>query len=310
MAVLKNEILDEFASRVKEKNLRVYNIVLRQRGRITARHDFEQERAINLFSVSKTFTSMAVGIAIGEGRISLTDTVLSFFPDRKISDISENLRLMTIRDLLCMGTGHAECPLRKEGWVLQTEVELDIVQLFLNEPVVYKPGEHFLYNSSASYMLSRILSSVTGEMLDEYIYKKALKHLGMPKPQWDTTLGYTQGFIGLHMGATDLSKFGQLVFDGGVWGDKQLIPSDYISKACKKQIDNSNNTMDSPEQRAGYGYQMWLNTVPNTYRMDGAGGKFVIMLPEEDTVVTIVSEEWKDMFAILKLVWETIANRL
>jgi CubicO group peptidase (beta-lactamase class C family) len=309
MTAMKNGMLDEFACRVKEKNLRVITAVVRQGGRITARHDFEKERAVNLFSVSKTFVSMAVGIAMGEGRFNLEDKVVDFFPEAP-QDRGEYLELMTVRDLLVMGTGHAECPLQKAGWTVGGECELDIPGLFFAEPVVYRPGTRFLYNSSATYMLSRIVSSTTGELLSDYIYDRALKYLGIQKPRWDTTGGYTQGFIGLHMNAAELSEFGQLVFDGGAAGGRQLIPAGYIEEASKKQIDNSDNRMDHPDQRAGYGYQMWRNTWPNSYRMDGAGGKFVLMLPDYGAVITIVSEEWRNMFAILELVWETVMNKL
>ena len=110
MTAMKNGMLDEFACRVKEKNLRVITAVVRQGGRITARHDFEKERAVNLFSVSKTFVSMAVGIAMGEGRFSLEDKVVDFFPEAHKT--AEILELMTVRDLLSW-TAHTECPLQK-----------------------------------------------------------------------------------------------------------------------------------------------------------------------------------------------------
>ncbi len=310
MNAYNDNIVGEFTARVNEAGLNVLSVVIRQGGEVTARHDFKEEKPVLLYSVSKTFTSMAAGLAMSEGYFSLTDRVLSFFPD--ITDKSENLKLMTVRDLLCMGTGHEECPVSKAGW-FGGKAEMDIKSLFFAQPVKYKPGAFFMYNNAATYMLSRILTVTTGERLDDYLYERVLKHLDMPKPYWETcSEGYVQGFSGLHMAITDLSKFGQLVFDKGLWKGRQLLPADYIAEACRKQIDNSgyNLLQGSPDQRQGYGYQIWMNTYPNSFRMDGAGGHFVVMLPDKDAVITIVSQEWRDMFAILRLVWECLADRL
>jgi CubicO group peptidase (beta-lactamase class C family) len=303
-------ILGEFAARVREKNLNVLNALIRQGGEITERCDFAAEKPVLLYSVSKTFTSMAIGVAIGEAFFKLTDRVVSFFPE--ITDKSENLELMTVRDLLCMGTGHAECPVTKAGW-FGGRTDMDIKSLFFSQPVVYRPGAFFMYDNAATYMLSRILTIATGERLDDYIYDRILRRLDIARPLWETcSRGFVQGFSGLHMAATDLSKFGQLVLDRGAWKGGRLIPEDYVAEACKKQIDNGgyNLLQGSPDQRQGYGYQLWMNTYPDSCRMDGAGGHFVVLLPDKYAVITIVSQEWRDMFAILTLVWDCVADRL
>jgi CubicO group peptidase (beta-lactamase class C family) len=102
------------------------------------------------------------------------------------------LMRVTIHDLLCMGAGHAECPVNKADW--RSGQKWDIAELFFEEPVVFEPGTHFTYDNSATYMLSRIISSATGTNLDDYLYEKIFHPLDIPKPYWDRCpLGFPQG---------------------------------------------------------------------------------------------------------------------
>lgn len=124
-------LLDELVALVNKQNLRVLNVVVRQNGELMARHDFEEEQPHLLYSASKTFTSMAVGIAVHEGNFKLDDLVVDFFPDyfHTCSNNTEFLKRITIHHLLCMGSGHAECPVNKADW--RSGQKWDIAELFL-----------------------------------------------------------------------------------------------------------------------------------------------------------------------------------
>lgn len=308
---MKNELLNDLILSVKNKNLHVLNVVVRQDGKIIAKHDFEEEKPVLLWSVSKTFTSMAVGIAISEGYFKLSDYVIDFFTDKMEICTNEYLKKITIHHLLSMGTGHAQCPVEKADW--GNGQEWDITQLFFDEPITFEPGTHFTYNNAATYMLSKIISITTGTNLDEYLYKKVFKHLDIPKPKWDTcSKGIPQGFSGLYLTAEQLSKFGQLILDKGIWKDKQIVPSSYIKQATAVQIktNNFNPYFATADHHQGYGYQIWMNSYPNSYRMDGLYGQYVVMLPDKNTVVTYVSNEPKNMTGILELTWDTLIDKL
>jgi CubicO group peptidase (beta-lactamase class C family) len=308
---MKNEILKDLINTVKDKNLHVLNVVVRQNGDIIAKHDFEEEKPIHLWSVSKTFTSMAVGIAISERYFKLDDHVLDFFPDVSQEYISEKLKKITIHDLLCMGSGHAECPISKanrEGRAIE-----DICQMFFEEPFVFEPGTHFTYDNTSTYMLSKIISITTGTNLDDYLDEKIFKPLDIPKPQWDKCpRGITQGCAGLHLTAEQLSRFGQLILDKGVWQGKQLIPSSYIEQATSAQIKTNdfNEHFATADHHQGYGYQMWMNSYPNSYRMDGLFGQYVVILPNKNAVVTYTSNEYVNMTGVLELTWGTLIDKL
>lgn len=308
---MNNEILNDLILSVNSKNLHVLNVVVRKNGNIMATHDFEEEKPALLYSVSKTFTSMAVGIAIREGYFKINDHVIDFFSDIQHDPMNEYLKEMTIHDMLCMGTGHAECPVMKADW--SSGQEWDISQLFFDEPIVFKPGTHFTYNNAATYMLSKIISITTGSNLDEYLDRRIFKPLDIPKPKWDTCpKGIPLGFSGLYLTAEQLSRFGQLILDKGVWKGKQLIPSSYIEEATSVQIKTNdfNPYFATADHHQGYGYQIWMNSCSNSYRMDGLYGQYVVMMPDKNAVITYISNEPQNMVGVLELTWETLIDKL
>lgn len=308
--IMNKYTLDDLIRSVKEQNLQVLNVVVRKDGDIIAAHNFEEEKPTHLWSVSKTFTSMGIGIAESEGYINLNDKIMDYFLDNNIP-INDNLKKMTIHDLLCMGTGHAKCPMEKA--LAENKPLNDVSRLFFEEPVIYEPGTHFVYNNAATYMLSKLISITTGNSLKEYLKPRLFEPLGILEPEWESDVnGITFGCAGLHLTATELSKFGQLLLDKGVWDGKQLIPRDYIVKATKPQIDTSdfNAYFATADHKQGYGYQLWLNSYPNSYRMDGMYGQYVVMLPNKNAVVTYVSNEPSNMTGVLELTWNTVIDKL
>ena len=157
-----------------------------------------------MHSLSKSFTSTAIGLAIGEGQLSLDDPVISFFPDDTPTEPGWQLEAMRIRDLITMTTGH-----RREPWLFN--VESDWVKTFLHSDIEFKPGTHFQYNSAATYMLSAILQSVTGERLVDYLDKRLFRPLMIQKPDWDLSPeGINTGGWGLRITTENIAKLGQL----------------------------------------------------------------------------------------------------
>jgi CubicO group peptidase (beta-lactamase class C family) len=290
-----------------EQNLHILNIVVRQKGEITAEHNFAEETPVHLWSVSKTFTSMAIGIAACEGYFHLNDKLANYFP----AATREKFNQLTIRDLLCMGTGQRECPFEK---ALNAGNNLDNVEkLFFEEPVVYAPGRHFLYSNAVTYMLSKLISVRTGNCLLDYLRPHIFEPLEIENVQWEKDVnGINFGCAGLHLCAHDLSKFGQLLLNEGMWNGKSLIPKQYIQEATKKQIDTSdfNKPFATADHKSGYGYQLWMNSYPGSYRLDGLYGQYVVIIPNKHAVITYVSNEPQNMTGILELTWKYIVEQL
>jgi CubicO group peptidase (beta-lactamase class C family) len=256
---------------------------------------YHAEARHSLYSLSKSFTSTAVGLAIAEGKLSLDDEVLKFFPNDAPFEPSNNLKAMRVSDLLRMSTGQQTEPPRtsEEPWT----------KTFLAHPVPFKPGTHFLYNTSATYMQSAIVQKATGQTVLDYLQARLFEPLGIERPTWETSpQGISTGGYGLSIRTEDIAKFGQLYLQKGKWHDKQLVPANWIEAATARQTSNGSNPGSDWDQ--GYGYQFWRSR-NGAYRGDGAFGQYCIVLPEQDAVIAITSGV-KDMQAILNLVWDKL----
>jgi CubicO group peptidase (beta-lactamase class C family) len=252
-----------------------------------------------LFSLSKSFTSTAVGLAVAEGKLSTDDPVLKFFPDEAPAEPSANLKAMRISDLLRMSTGQQAEPARKatEPWT----------KTFLAQPVPFKPGTHFLYNTSATYMASAAVQKATGQTVLDYLKPRLFDPLGIVKPTWEVSpQGISTGGYGLSVRTEDIAKFGQLYLQKGKWDGKQLVPAAWVEAATARQTSNGSNPKSDWDQ--GYGYQFW-RCRHGAYRGDGAFGQYCIVLPEQDAVIAITAGV-RDMQAVLNLVWDKLLPAL
>ncbi|MGV3483598.1 MAG: serine hydrolase domain-containing protein [Planctomycetaceae bacterium] len=251
------------------------------------------ERRHVMWSLSKSFTSTAVGLAVAEGKLSIDDPVLKFFPEKAIKDPSENLQAMRVRDLLTMSTGHETQPQFLQGG--------PTIDSFLSHPVPRKPGSHFVYNTPATYMLSAIVQKVTGQTVLDYLRPRLFEPLAIEDPQWDASSeGISLGGYGLMIRTEDIAKFGQLYLQKGMWNGKQLLPADWVEQATSKQVSNGDDPTRDWTQ--GYGFQFWRSR-HGAYRGDGKDGQFCLVLPEQDAVIAITANTG-NMQAQLNLVWE------
>src|SRR5689334_21313513 len=262
---------------------------------------YDRETPHLLYSLSKSFTSTAVGLAIAEGKFSLDDTVLKFFPDEAPADPSVNLKAMRVRDLLRMNTGNQiEAPIRVDDPAKQTDTW---VKTFLAHSVPFKPGTHFLYNSPATYMLSAIVQKVTGQTVLEYLRPRLFEPLGFKDPVWiSSPQGITAGAYGLSIRTEEIARFGELYLHKGMWNGKQLIPAAWVEQATS--VQTSNGSAPTSDWDQGYGYQFWRSR-HNSFRGDGAFGQYCMVIPELDAVVAITSGV-RDMQKVMNLVWDRL----
>jgi CubicO group peptidase (beta-lactamase class C family) len=248
-----------------------------------------------LHSLSKSFTSTAVGLAVAEGKLSVDDPVLKHFPEDAPAEPSAKLKAMRVRDLLTMSTGHQTEP--------KFTPEAPWVKTFLAHPVEHKPGAHFQYNSPATYMQSALVQKVTGQTVLEYLKPRLFEPLGIESPVWGTSpQGVTVGGWGLHIRTEDIAKFGQLYLQKGKWNGKQLVPAAWVEQATARQVSNGSDPVKDWDQ--GYGFQFW-RCRHGAFRGDGAFGQFCIVLPEQDAVVAITADT-RDMQAELNVVWDNL----
>lgn len=294
-------ILDFIEAAERERPNDLHSFVLLRHGKEIAKgwwHPYDQESRHTLYSLSKSFTSTAIGLAQAEGLLSINDPVIKFFPEYTPENPSENLKAMRIRDLLKMNSGHNQEP----GGATTQNTE-SWVKGFLSAPVEHKPGTHFVYNSMATFMLSAIIQKVTKQTLSEYLTPRIFQPLGIENPKWEKNpQGIDYGGWGLNIRTEDIAKFGQLYLQKGNWEGKQLIPEAWVKEATSFQTSNGSNPESDWEQ--GYGYQFWMCR-NGLYRGDGAFGQYCIVFPEQEAVLAITSGT-RDMGAIMNLVWKHI----
>ena len=238
--------------------------------------------------------------------------MVDFFPDKLPADVSDNLKAMTVRDLLTMSCGHDEEPsTRREGG------NVDWVEAFLAHPVIHEPGTFYLYNSLGTYMCSAIVQKVTGEKVVDYLDTRLFQPLHIDKPKWEESpQGINCGGWGLYLKTEDLAKMGQLLLQNGEWNGQQLIPAEWVAEMSKKQVESVNPgtrvedaaakgmTPETSDWMQGYGYQMW-RCRPGCFRADGARGQYIIVVPDKNAVIAITSDNG-DLQGELNLVWERI----
>lgn len=257
-----------------------------------------------LFSLSKSFTSTAIGLLQAEGRINIHDKVLQYFPEDAPAEVSENLQNLRIRDLLMMSTGQHKEDVDKINVMAADQTG---TKQFLAAPVKQKPGTLFYYNSPATFMLSAIVQKVTGQTVRDYLIPRLFEPLGIPTPEWDVTpQGFNFGASGLHLRTEDIAKFGQLFLQRGEWNGRRLVPAEWVDQASARQVSNGSNPESDWDQ--GYGFQFW-RCVPGFYRADGAFGQYCIVMPQHDTVVAINSGT-SDMGGVMKMIWNKLLPEL
>lgn len=280
----------------------LHSFMLVRHGQVIAEAWWKPEAADTkhiLWSLSKSFTSTAVGLAAAEGKLSLEDPVLKFFKDEAPAEPSENLQAMRVRDLLSMSGGHDAEP--KFAFA-----DGPSVKGFLAHPVVHKPGTWFRYNTPGSYMLSAIVTKATGQTALDYLKPRLFEPLGIVNPDWASTLeGHSLGGYGLYIRTEDIAKFGQLYLQKGKWNDKQLLPEKWVEEATAKHVDNSKAPSGkTSDWQQGYGFQFW-RCQHNAYRGDGRDGQICLVMPEQDAVIAITAQTGQ-MQKELDLVWEKL----
>ncbi len=302
---------------VKKNWQDLHSLIIIRHGKVVAEHWFGNNAANKphiMNSVSKTFTATAIGFAVSENRLTVTDKVISFFPDKLPAEISPYLQELEIRHLLTMSVGHDVNIVNQA----RRAENVDWVSAFLAAPIEQKPGTEFSYNSMATYMLSAIIQKVTGEKLIDYLYPRIFRPLGIVGVKWDESpQGINTGGWGLYVKTEDMAKLGLLILQKGKWNGEQLLPESWIEEATRSHIASlpagaKKETLKIKPKDSdwlqGYGYQMW-RCRHNAIRADGAGGQYIIILPEKDAVI-VATANIPDMQAEINLIWKYLLPAL
>ena len=311
-----DKAMTSYFQAVKDCGEDLHSIMIIQHGKVLAEKFFVPDTAHVLHSVSKTFTSTAVGFAISEGLLSLDDKIVDLFPESVPEGASDTLKRVTIRNLLTMNSGHGTDPTgsvrNKPG---------DWIKGFMEWPLEYEPGTNYCYNSLGTYVLSAAVQKVTGQKIVDYLDTRLWQPLGIEKPHWfESPAGINTGGWGLYLNTESMAKMGLCILNGGKFAGKQVIPADWVKEMSSYQVSSCPAGMSEAQMREsgtdpstsdwlqGYGYQMW-RCRHGAFRADGAYGQYIIILPEQDAVV-VTTAQIGDMQEEINLIWDNILPAL
>ncbi|MFD0020716.1 serine hydrolase domain-containing protein [Streptomyces sp. NPDC058382] len=290
--------------RLEARSVECHSIMVVHHGHVVAEGwwaPYSAERPHLLYSLTKSFTSIAVGLAVADGLLSLDDRVVQVLPDHVPADISEQGSRITVHHLLSMTAGHPTDSL-DEAWQLEPD---DLVQGFLKLPFATAEGTLHTYDNSTTFILARMVERVTGLGLPEFLDERLFKPMGVDHADWDRVKsGAAFGFHGLHLTTEAIAVFGELLLRGGRFGDRQLVPREWVELATGRHIDcvKFKDGAYDADFSCGYGYQFWMSR--HGYHGHGAFGQQCVVIPSHDLVVAVTAQG--ESQEVLDALWECL----
>lgn len=306
---IKSQDIIDYINNLEASQTEMHSLIIMRHGKICAEGTWEpfgRNLRHGLQSHTKTYAATAVGIAYTEGLLKLDERVIDIFPDKAPENPSENLKLLTVRDVLCMGCGMDTMPFNSVDWIKD----------FLHTPVNHKPGTTYMYNSTGSTLLGAIVRAKTGLGLHDYLTPRLFNKIGINPDnlRWlKMNDGMEVGGGGLFATVDDNLRLMKLYADGGVWEGERILAEDYVKLATTNQNDSATESINNPEafdNFLGYGFQIWMCKPEHAYRADGAMGQFTIVLPDQDTIIAItetaVGAHWAQ--STLDITWKFVEH--
>lgn len=297
------KLVEKYIKFVKENNIPIESIVLSNNKEILIKHDFKKLRYRNIYSHTKSFVSLLIGIAIDENKLSLEDKLIYFFKN-DLSKVQKNkLKDIKVKHLLTMSSGFGK-PLLMMGDREKGVGYKDYLKYIFKQKLIYKPGEKFVYSNGDTYLLARILEKIYKETFQVILYDKLLKPLNIPYSPLETDFqGRAVAASGLFLNCEDMNKLGRLLINNGKWDNKKIISKKYISMISKSKIKTKNND----DYSSDYSYQFWICPYKNTIRADGAYGQITLIFLDENLSLSYQSPEFDNN---ANLVIKTIREKI
>lgn len=233
-------------------------------------------------SFGKSYTATAIGIALGEGLLSLDEKMVDVFADdirEKNIVLPDGMEKITVENVLTMTNGMAYHP----------DMRGDFVYHYFTTPLAYEPGTRFAYNSTGSCMLGAIILKRTGKNLKEYLTPRLLEKIGI-KPEELEWRKFRANGIDAEPGTfatTEANlRLAMLYLQGGKWNGEQVVPEEYVRIALSVHIP-TDYAPEEKDGKCGYGYQLWACSIPGVFRFDGGQGQYGIIWPEKDLVISL-----------------------
>jgi CubicO group peptidase (beta-lactamase class C family) len=259
------------------------------------RRDIDPEKPADVFAVSKSVTSMLIGIALGQGKVrSLDQPISEFLPEALEAGADPRAREITIKHLLTMTSG------------FDPDTGSALWDWSLRRPLLAPPGEKFNDERETANILAVLLARATKQDGSDFARQYLFRPLGIASAEWRSDDdGHLLGAYGLAMSARDMVKIGSLYLNQGRWNGRQIVPESFVAQSIEPHI-----TRDP----ADHGYLWWVGKpVQNrrSYFAVGGGGQFIWVSPALSTVIAVQSDSdgsMMDAFGLIRLILSTVRN--
>lgn len=303
---LSSRAVEALLDRLEADSIECHSLMIVRHGHVVAEGwwaPYSAERPHLLYSLTKSFTSIAAGLAVADGHLSLDDRVVDVLPDRVPADISEQARRVNLHHVLSMTAGHTTDSLG-EAWQLEPD---DLVRGYLRVPFTETEGTWHAYDNATTYVVARMVERATERGLPELLDERLFTPMGIDHAEWDRVKGGASfGFHGLHLTTEAVAAFGELLLRGGRWGDRQLVPREWVELATGRHIATYQveGWSENPDVLRGYGYQFW--TSRHGYRGEGSFGQMCLVIPEHDLVVVVTAAVAEGGETLLDPIWDCL----
>ena len=293
---ISSKALERFVDKLKEQKIPVHSILMARHGHMIMEayyQPYDKEKLHRMFSETKSYTSLGIGLLVSDGVIRLEDKICQYFPEYLPGKVHPWLEEMTIKDMLRMETCHNKTTYEK------TSTTENWVRSFFQTVPARRPGQIFVYDTSASHTLCALVEKLTGQKLLDFLKDRILRQIGFSEESYimEDPFGVSMGGTGLMAKPTDMLKVGLMLLNGGKDPDdygkedgRQVYPKEYLDQALKFQTSTIMNSLSSLSLlNWGYGFQFW-KMPDNGFAMIGLGSQDTLCFPEQDMVITMTSD--------------------
>lgn len=313
--------LKGFIDRAEEKKINMDAVMVIQNDETLGIHRFTDHVVHNVFSVAKSFTSTAIGMAVEEGLLNLSDKPCDMFCDLMGESVDPRWKEVTLHHLLTMTSGHGRpfLMVSDRKWLkgetdrpVDEQTQKEWLRYAFSCPMKYKAGEKMSYGNLAPYVAGRMLEKVCGCSINDYLDHRLWQPLGVKKPRWDEDgSGYTFAASDLYLDIEDMIKLGQIYLGKGMFNGVRYLSEEWVNLATVSHVKSNpiNPAGAARDEECGYGYYFWQNSYSGSYRAYGREGQFIIVIPDKHAVIATQAMH-SDVQQIMDAIWEELVPQL
>lgn len=295
------QLIQNFLKRLQEENVHIEALAASDSNGLFFTHHFVEKKTRDIYSHTKSFVSLMLGIALDENLLSLDDHVVDYFKDELTEEQHEKFYSMLLIHSATMTSGFDEQLLMGGD---RNQIP-DYLSYIFSQPQKKQPGERFCYSNGDTYILGRILEKVFKKQLKQATFDRIFSKMDIEMPAWEEdNFGHSFGASGLCLSIEDMNKLGILVLNKGKYKGQRIVSEKYIDMLYKTFVDIEGRGW------GGYSLQFWHTPEGHGIRADGAYGQITFIHPQQDIALSIQRNEDENLIKVLELIREEILLKM